>query len=154
MGKPKLAYTKLATAGSTSAGMRRAKCSKGSTLIETMVAMTVFAAAASATFNMLMMAICITRANALDSHAVALATQEREDLRSLQYPVITTRDPYTTASPDRFPAPNGIPFTVHSEVQNNAPSTNMKTVTITTSWSYLGRPRNYQIQTVYTNLNG
>jgi hypothetical protein len=103
---------------------------------------------------MLMMAIFTTRANALDSHAVALATQEREDLRSLQYPVIATRDPYTTASPDRFPAPNGTPFTVHSEVQNDTPSSNMKTVTITTSWNYLGRSRSYQIQTVYTNLNG
>src|SRR5262245_22854780 len=104
MGKPKVAYT-----NSTLPGMRRAKCSKGSTLIETLVAMTVFAAAASATFNMLMMAICATRANALDSHAVSLATQEREDLRSLQYPVITTRDPYTTASPDRLQRQTAYP---------------------------------------------
>jgi len=134
------------------AGRRRPRRgSNGSALIETMVAMTIFAAAASATFNVLMLAVFTTRANALDTHAVALATQEREDLRSLQYTVIATRDPYTSGSPNLF---NGTPFTVHSEVQNDTPATNMKTATITTSWSYLGRARSYRLQTVYTNLNG
>ena len=154
MGKLKLRFTNLEIAVVDLTGMLPTKRSTGSTLIETLVAITIFAAAASATFSMLMMAMFTTRANSLNSHAVALATQEREDLRSLQYPVIATRDTYTTASPDRFPAPNGTAFTVHSEVQNNTPSTNMKTVTITTSWNYLGRFRSYQIQTVYTNLNG
>ncbi len=120
-------------------------------MIEAMISMTIFAAAASATFNMLMVSVFTLRANSLDTHAVALATQEREDLRSLEYPVIATRDPYTTGSPNLF---NGTSFTVHSDVQADQPAANMKTVTTTVSWNYLGRARSYAIQTIYTNVNG
>jgi Tfp pilus assembly protein PilV len=131
--------------------MPRRNSDKGSSLIEAMISMAIFATAASATFSMLMMSYYTLRANSLDTHAVALATQEREELRSLQYPVIATRDPYTAGSPNLF---NGTPFTVHSEVSADQPAANMKTVTITVSWSYLGKARNYQIRTVYTNVNG
>ena len=131
--------------------MPRKTSQRGSSLIEAMIAMTIFAAAASATFNMLMMSVFTLRANSLDTHAVALATQEREDIRSIQYPAIATRDPYTTGSPDVF---KGTSFTVHSDVQADQPAANMKTVTITVSWNYLGRPCTYTIRTVYTNVNG
>ncbi len=123
----------------------------GFTLIEVLVAMAIFAAGASATFNMLMLALATARANALDTHAVALATQEREDLRSLVYANIVSRDPYTSASPDVF---GGSGFTVHSDVQNDQPGPNMKTVTVTVSWSYRGTPRSYSLSTMYTNVNG
>ena len=131
--------------------MLRRTLQNGSSLIEAIISMAIFAAAASATFSMLMMSFYTLRANSLDTHAVSLATEEREDLRSLQYPVIATRDRYTTGSPNLF---NGTPFTVHSDVQTDQPAANMKTVTITVSWNYLGKPRSYQIRTVYTNVNG
>jgi prepilin-type N-terminal cleavage/methylation domain-containing protein len=131
--------------------MSRKGSEKGFSLIEAIISTAIFAAVASATFSMLMMSYYTLRANSLDTHAVTLATQEREDLRSLQYMVIATRDPYTTASPNLF---NGTPFTVHSEVLADQPTANMKTVTITVSWSYLGKARNYRIQTLYTNVNG
>jgi Tfp pilus assembly protein PilV len=131
--------------------MKPRRSDRGSTLIEALVAMVIFAAGASATFSMLMLSIVTARANSLDTHAVALATQEREDLRSLVYANIVTRDPYTAGSPDVF---GGARFTVHSEVQNDQPSANMKTVTVTVSWNYNGQPRNYSVSTIYTNVNG
>jgi prepilin-type N-terminal cleavage/methylation domain-containing protein len=131
--------------------MRPKSSQKGSTLIEALVAMAIFAAGASATFSMLMLSLVTARANALDTHAVALATQEREDLRSLVYANIVSRDPYTSASPDVF---GGAKFTVHSEVQNDQPAANMKTVTVTVSWNYKGAPRSYSLSTIYTNVNG
>lgn len=123
----------------------------GSTLIEALVAMTIFATAAAAAFSMLMLSVATTRANALDTHAVALATQERENLRSLVYDSIVTRDPYTSASPNVW---EGTKFTVHSAVQNDQPAANMKTVTVTVSWSHSGMPRSYSLSTIYTNVNG
>ncbi len=131
--------------------MLRARSEAGSTLIEALVAMTIFSTGASAAFSMLTLSLATVRANALDTHAVALATQEREDLRSLQYSAIVTRDAYTTASPNVF---SGTNFTVHSEVQTDQPAANMKTVTVTASWSYQGIPRGYSLSTVYTNVNG
>jgi Tfp pilus assembly protein PilV len=127
--------------------VQRSHSEKGSTLIEALISMTIFAAGASAAFSMLMMSVATTRTNALDTHAVARATQEREDLRSLQYPAIVTRN----APSDVF---NGTTFTVHSDVQTDQPGANMKTVTVTVSWSHNGTPRGYSLSTVYTNING
>ena len=131
--------------------MRRERFEAGSTLIEALVATTIFAVGASATFGMLMFSLATARANALDTHAVALATQEREDLRSLVYDNIVTRDPYTSAAPDVW---GGSKFTVHSEVQSDQPAANMKTVTVAVSWNYNGLPRSYSLSTIYTNVDG
>jgi Tfp pilus assembly protein PilV len=131
--------------------MKLKRSDKGATLIEALVAITIFAAGASATFSMLMMSIMMARANSLDTHAVALATQEREDLRSLVYANIVTRDPITAADNHVF---GGARFTVHSDVQDNQPAANMKTVTVTVSWNYKGQARNYSLSTIYTNVNG
>jgi Tfp pilus assembly protein PilV len=131
--------------------MRRKRSERGFTLIDTLVGMTVLAVSANAMLSMLIFSAYNVRANALNTHAVTLAIQEREDLRSLIYSAIATRDPYTTGSPDRF---NGVPFTVHSDVQTDVPAANMKTVTATISWNYRGQPRSYAVQTIYTNING
>ncbi len=131
--------------------MKLKDSAKGSTLIEALVAMAIFAAGASATFSMLMLSLVMARGNSLDTHAVALATQEREDLRSLIYANIVTRDPYTSGSPDVY---GGANFTVHTDVQADQPATNMKTVAVTVSWTYKGQPRNYSLSTIYTNVNG
>lgn len=131
--------------------MRRRRLEKGTTLIETLVATAVLLAGASSMLNMLTLSALTTRANALDTHAVALAVQEREDMRSLVYSAIATRDPYPTGSPDLF---NGVGFTVHTDVQTDQPAASMKTVSVTVSWRCRGQPRSYALQTVYTNING
>ncbi len=131
--------------------MDRKRSQKGFTLIDTLVGMTVLAVTSNAMLSMLMLSSYNTRTNAINTHAVTLAIQEREDQRSLSYAAIANRDPYTTAAPDRY---NGVAFTVHSEVQADQPAVNMKTVTVTTSWNYLGSSRQYSLQTVYTNING
>ena len=131
--------------------MKRIRATQGFTVIETLVAMLVLTTAATAMLGMLTMAVWTTRQNVYETHAVALAVQEREDLRSLVYDAIDTRDPYTTGSPYTV---DGVSFAVHSEVANDQPAANMKTVTVTTSWTYRGRARSYSLQTVYANING
>lgn len=123
----------------------------GFTLIDTLVGVTIFAIASNAMLGMLMFSMLTVRATSLDTHGVALAVQEEEDLRSIVYSAIASRDPYPANAPDVF---QGVPFAVHSEVQVDQPAANMKTLTITVSWKYHGRPQSYALQSVYTNING
>jgi type II secretory pathway pseudopilin PulG len=131
--------------------MRRCKSKDGSTLIETLVAITVFAATASAAFSMLGMAVRAARENELNAYASSLAVQEREDLRSLVYSAIATRDPFPVNNPQFY---KNTAFTVHTDVQDSQPAPNMKTVTVTVAWNYRSLPRTYALQTIYTDFSG
>ena len=131
--------------------MRLCKSNDGSTLIETLVAITIFAATASAAFNMLMMAVMTARVNELNAYASSLAVKEREDLRSLVYSAIATRDTYPSNNPKFY---KNTAFTVHTDVQDSQPAANMKTVTVTVSWTYRSAPRTYALQTIYTDFSG
>jgi Tfp pilus assembly protein PilV len=125
--------------------MKRIRATSGFTVIETLIAMMVLTTAATAMLGMLTMSVVKTRESVQESRAVSLAVQERENLRSLVYSAIVTRDPYTTGSP--YTAGDGVNFAVHSDVADDQPAANMKTVTVTTSWTY-------SLQTVYANING
>jgi len=131
--------------------MRRCKSKDGSTLIETLVAITIFAATASAAFNMLVTAVTAARVNELNTFASSLAVKEREDLRSLVYAAISTRDTYPSNNPKFY---RNTAFTMHTDVQDGQPAANMKTVTVTVSWTYRSVPRSYTVQTIYTDFSG
>jgi len=131
--------------------MRRLTREAGVSLIEALVAMTLFAIGSTAICNMLVASYLATQANTLSSHAVVLATQEREDLRSIQYANIASRDVYTSGSPHLF---NGAKYTMSSTVQVDTPAVNMRTVTVTVGWTFRGSPRSYSTQTIFTNING
>ena len=136
--------------------MSATRSDRGFTLIELLVCIAILAVMSLAILNMLLMSATVMESNALSSHAVALAVQEKEDVRSIDYTVVaamTARDPYTTASPDRFPAPNGIAFTVHSDISANTPIANVCTITTTVSWSHKGTQRTYVLRSLYAAVN-
>jgi Tfp pilus assembly protein PilV len=124
---------------------------RGSSLIEALVASAVLTVGAAAAASMLTLSSTTSQSSTLGAHAVALAQQEMEDLRSLVYASILTRDTYPSNAPNVF---NGTPFTVHTDVQANQPAANMKTITVTVSWTDHGAPRAYDLQTIYTNISG
>jgi Tfp pilus assembly protein PilV len=129
---------------------RHSPRARGSSLIEALVASAVLTVGAAAAAGMLTLSSSTSQSSTLGAHAVALAQQEMEDLRSLVYAQILTRDPYPPSTPDVF---NGTKFTVHSNVQNDQPAANMKTITVTVSWTDHGT-RTYDLQTIYTNISG
>jgi type II secretory pathway pseudopilin PulG len=131
--------------------MRRLRSKDGSTLIEALVAITIFAATASAAFSMLAFAVTTMRENELNAYAASLAVQEREDLRSLVYPAIATRDIHPANQPLFY---RSTAFTVHTDVQTDQPAANMKTVTVTVSWTHRAMPRTYSLQTISTDFSG
>jgi prepilin-type N-terminal cleavage/methylation domain-containing protein len=129
---------------------------RGFTLIEILVCFAILGVMSLAILNLLLMSMNVLEGHALSSHAVALAVQEKEDVRSIDYTVVaamTARDPYTTGSPDRFPAPNGTPFTVHSDIAANSPIANVCTITTTVSWSHKGSSRTYVLRSIYAAVN-
>jgi type II secretory pathway pseudopilin PulG len=125
----------------------------GFTLIEALVTCVIFALMSVAIISLLLTSVTVARANSLDSHAVALAIQEKEDVRSISYPVVaglTTRDPYPTASPNLF---NGTSFTVHSDISADQPIANVCTIITTVSWSHMGSTRSYVLRSIYAAVN-
>ena len=131
--------------------MRRSTRIRGSSLIEALVASAVLTVGAAAAASMLTLSSTTSQSSTLGAHAVALAQQEMEDLRSLVYAGILTRDSYPANAPDVF---NGTKFTVHTDVQVDQPVANMKTITVMVSWADHGTPRTYDLQTIYTNISG
>lgn len=130
--------------------MRRSTRIRGSSLIEALVASAVLTVGAAAAASMLTLSSTTSQSSTLGAHAVALAQQEMEDLRSLVYASILTRDSYPPNAPDVF---NGTSFTVHTNVQADQPVANVKTITVTVSWTDRGA-RTYDLQTIYTNISG
>jgi Tfp pilus assembly protein PilV len=131
--------------------MRRSTRARGSTLIEALVASAVLTAGAAAAAGMLTLSPTTSQSSTLGAHAIRLAQQEMEDLRSLVYARILTRDSYPPNAPDVF---NGTRFTVHSNVQTDQPAANMKTIAVTVSWTDHGAPRTYDLQTIHANISG
>jgi Tfp pilus assembly protein PilV len=131
--------------------MRRPTRSRGSSFLEALVASAVLTVGAATAASMLTLSPTTSQSSALGAHAVSLAQQEMEDLRSLVYASILARDSYSPNAPDLF---DGTRFTVRSNVQTDHPAANMKTITVTVSWTDHGVPRTYDLQTIHANVGG
>jgi type IV pilus assembly protein PilV len=105
---------------------------QGFTLIEVMIALVILAAGLLALMTMQIVSI---KSNAFSSemtYASMLAQSRLEQIRNIQYasvnPGIVT---------DTVPASNatkGMAYNVTTQVVNNTPATDMKTVTLTIDW--------------------
>ncbi len=131
--------------------MRRSAPTGGSSLIEALVASAVLTAGAAAAAGMLTLPSATSPSTQLSAHAVALAQQEIEDLRSLTYAKILTRDARSADAPDVF---DGTRFTVHTNVQADQAVANTKTITVTVSWSDHGLAQTYDLQTIFADVSG
>ena len=76
-------------------------------------------------------------------HAVALAAQELENMRALQYADLAGHGGVDSAW-------NGQTFTVTTTVDRDVPSANMSQITTTISYVDRGRSRSYAAQTIFT----
>jgi prepilin-type N-terminal cleavage/methylation domain-containing protein len=118
--------------------------SRGFTLFEVLVAMSLFAIVASGIGALASQTMVRTVENRHSTAAALLAQQELERLRGLEYADVVATSATRTMG--------GQSFTVATGVLNNNPAANMKKITITVSWSGAEGTRSYAISTIYTDV--
>lgn len=116
--------------------------SRGASLLEVLAAMSLFGLVASGVAALSVGSLRHTTANKHGTAATVLAQEQLENLRSLDYPNILP----TSSSANV----NGQAYTVTTSVLNDAPTTGMKQITVTVTWTGPEGPKSYAIQTIFT----
>lgn len=123
---------------------RRSRRTRGFTLIETLAAMTLFALVAAAISSMAGAAIRRTSENRHAMSAAFLAQRQMEHVRGLEYANIADESQGVTLA--------GESFTITTAIVPDSPVANVKTVTITVSWTGPEGAKSYAITTYYTDI--
>jgi general secretion pathway protein I len=118
---------------------------RGISLLEILVAITLFALTASGLAAFLVQSLRRTAGNRASTGAVIAAQHEVEDLRSLDYPAIVSRSYATTIT--------GKSYGVGTVVQNDSPASGMKQVTVTVSYTEPLGPESYVLRTILTQIH-
>lgn len=116
----------------------------GFSLVEVMVAMTVFAIAASAVTSLMFHSTEAISGNNYSSQAVTCAQEELEIVRAKSYDEIT--DASSECVGDE------MSFEVSRAVTENEPDDGVKTIVVTVSWTEKGESKSYEIETIYTSV--
>ncbi len=117
---------------------------RGTTLVEALVALTLFGMAAAAIGQLLSQHIRLQGDNASVTTAIALAESELEDIRSLDYPQIASRWAIQVV--------NGTTYSLETDVVADAPEANMKTVSTTVTWADALGSKQYALNAIYTDV--
>ena len=118
---------------------------RGISLLEILVAITLFALTSSGLAAFLVQSLRRTAGNRASTGAVIAAQHEVEDLRSLDYPAIVSRSYATTIT--------GKSYGVGTVVQNDTPASGMKQVTVTVSYTEPLGPESYVLRTILTQIH-
>ena len=114
-------------------------------LIETLVALGLFAITAATIGNFLVSQMRRSSSNYLYSQAYVLAEQQLETLRAL--PQYTDIVPATATT-----SVGGTQFTVGTSVLNDTPADGLKQITVNVSWQDMFGSQNVAVQTIYTQV--
>lgn len=121
---------------------RNWRSQRGASLLETVVAVGLFALTAATMGDFLRQQIRVGGVNNNYSTAYSLAAEEFEDIRALPYDEILSR----TSSLSQ----GNITFAVSTAVTDNNPSPNMKRITVNVNWNELTGPQNVTVHSIYT----
>lgn len=115
---------------------------RGSTLLETIVAIGLLALTVVTMSDFLRQQIRTGGANANYSTAYSLAAEEFEDIRALPFDEIISR----TAALNQ----GSITFAVNTAVADDTPSPNMKQITVNVNWTEPTGLQNVTVHSIYT----
>ena len=115
----------------------------GSTLTESLVAISLFGLASAAIGDLLTSTIQRERTNGTTTTAVCLAASELEDLHAQDYDAI--------ASHSLTKIVGGAIYNVQTTVITDSPETSMKSVTTKVTWIEARGPKSYLLDTIYIN---
>lgn len=123
---------------------KRVRDTRGSMLIEALVALGLLGVAAAAIGDLVVSHIRLQGTNTTTTTAISLAERELEDLRSLPYSDIGSRSTEITVG--------GLIYRLGTTVAADSPEPNMKSVTTQVMWSDLVGLRGYTLYAIYTNV--
>lgn len=118
---------------------------QGITLIETMVALGLFALVAAAMSDFLVHQIRQSSSNYLDTLAYSLAADTLELARAARLASVAQGS--TTIDE------GGVTFTTTTQVENDTPSQGMKTITAVVTWNEPSGPKSVSVPTIYTEVS-
>jgi type II secretory pathway pseudopilin PulG len=113
----------------------------GSTLVESLVALSLLGLTAAAIGNLLSREISLDATNGTSTTAISLAEQELEDLRAQDYDAVASRSSTNTV--------DGATYNVQTTVVPDSPAPDMKSVTTTVTWTDVRGPQSYDVYTIY-----
>lgn len=117
---------------------------RGVTLLETLVALGLFAMSAATIGTFMVSQIRHASSNDLYTKAYALAEEELEATRALRFNDMTDVTRTVTVG--------GMSYTIAKQVDDDTPSNGLKQIQVNVSWSGAGGPRNVSVHTIYTEV--
>lgn len=125
--------------------LRRVSDQRGTTLIESVVALGLFAIGAATISTLMTHQLRLEVTNGTATTAIALAERELEDLRAVDYADINSRSKSMVVG--------GARYDMQTTVRNNQPRPNMKEITAKVSWTEpIGR-KEYSLYAIYTQVS-
>jgi len=123
---------------------RRRAAQRGISLLETVVALGLFAITAATMGKYLVNQIRMASTNYLYTQAYALAEEELESTRAMHYSDMVPVTKTVTI--------DGRDFSVNTTVLNDTPADGLKKITVNVGWSDTLGTRNVSVYTIYTEV--
>jgi prepilin-type N-terminal cleavage/methylation domain-containing protein len=117
---------------------------RGSTLIESLIAISIFGLGMAAIGNLLVSHIRMQGLNLTYTTAIGLAERELEDLRAINYAHIVNRSSTQTV--------DGIRYTITTTVTTDVPLPNEKSIMTVVSWTDRSGNHSSRLDVIYTAL--
>ena len=117
---------------------------RGISLIETLVALALFAMTATTMGRFLVAQIRQSSNNHLQTKALALAAEQLESTRAEKYADMT--------SGTRTVMVGGVTYTVATTVDTDSPSHGLKAIEVAVSWNDPQGQKNVTVHTIYTEV--
>lgn len=123
---------------------RRKLGQRGMSLLETLVALGLFAITTATTSDFLVQQIRRTSHNNLHTVAYAVAEEHLEAVRAAKYNDMVGGSSQIEKG--------SVVFDIDTTVEANVPAANLKRVTVNVGWNEPGGRRDVEVQTIYTSV--
>lgn len=117
---------------------------RGISLIETLVALALFAMTAATMGQFLVAQVRQSSNNYLQTKALSLAAEQLESTRAQKYAEMV--------SDTRTETVGGVTYTIATTVDADSPSDGLKSIAVDVSWSDPQGPKNVTVNTIYTEV--
>lgn len=121
-----------------------ARDQRGITLIETVVALSLFAVTAATMSSFLVAQIRHASNNHLQTRAYAIAEDQLEATRTLRYNDMQSSTKQVSVG--------AVRYTVATSVTANTPANGLKTINVNVSWADPTGPKTIDVSTIYTEV--